>query len=293
MGANERDFYLHAIEIKGAELTTWIVLDMYRNKGVGPKMISYLKNKYDILIGMGITDDALSVYLRSDFKYIKAIPRFMYVLNWTIVEKYGSIQPLAKKVHKSRMKGISNSLYNKLSVDKNQLDNIFEKFTNENNMFSRTYKSINWRYNKHPNFMYETCIIKSEDNSGDGVFIALRIENTDTELKVLHVIDFFGDEIDIVSGITYIIDYAKNNKITIIDFFSVNTNINKYFIDNGWFSLLDDTYFNFPHLFQPIELRTPATTSLIYWINKKIKNYNTFFDMSKNYITKQDCDFDR
>ena len=82
MGVNSREFIDDNTCVNGGELTTWIVKPEYRNKGIGPKMINFLIDKYDILIGMGISTDALPVYLRSGFKYLKSIPRYIKVIDW-------------------------------------------------------------------------------------------------------------------------------------------------------------------------------------------------------------------
>ncbi|MCG3864926.1 MULTISPECIES: GNAT family N-acetyltransferase [unclassified Photobacterium] len=97
MGLNERSFSFDDLILYGAELTTWIVHSEKRNLGLGPKMIDYLKDKYSVLFGMGISPQALPIYLRKDFKYIKSIPRFIYPINDNVIEKFGIYTPLAKK----------------------------------------------------------------------------------------------------------------------------------------------------------------------------------------------------
>jgi len=294
MGVNSRKFIFNNQELLSAELTTWIVCKKFQNKGVGPKIINYLKNKYDVLLGMGITDDAIAVYLRSGFRYISAIPRFIKVLDWGVVEPYAKYEPLAKKISKYWEGNKDSFPYVESDVTETVIDKIFKNFSINNNLFIRDYESIEWRYINHPEFEYEIKVIHSKKDKGEGAFISLRVEKSDENLKILHIIDIFGDNKDIPSAIEYSIEYAVKNNIGIVDFFSTNSMINSYFLKNGWFSLLDDKYFNFPHLFQPIELRNPATTSLIYWINKdNINNVESFFDISRLYITKEDCDFDR
>ena len=53
---------------------------------------------------------------------------------------------------------------------------------------------------------------------------------------------------------------------------------------------IDDICFQFPHLFHPIEMRNPPTTSLIYWSKNQ---FTEMADLSKLYISKQDADLDR
>ncbi len=290
MGVNNRKFIENNNEVYAAELTTWIVKEEYRSKGIGPKMITFLTDKYDILIGMGISNDALPVYLRNGFKYLKAIPRYMKVIDWTQIDKYAEYNANAKKVDKYWNKKRKIIEYDTVDFNKKELENICNMFYENNNLFSRDYEYLTWRYINHPVFNYNINIIASRENSGYGVCIVTREETTKDGLKILHIVDLFGDNKDIDASISYVINFATSNEIPIIDFFNTNSNINSFFIKSGWFSALDNDFFKFPHLFQPIELRNPTTTSMIYW--SKLDN-PSFYDVGKLYITKQDADFDR
>ena len=82
MGLNKRDFILSKTLYNGAELTTWAVVDTsIKRGGIGAKILHFILEKFDVLIGMGITDDALSIYLRSGFRYLKSIPRFIKIMD--------------------------------------------------------------------------------------------------------------------------------------------------------------------------------------------------------------------
>lgn len=289
MGINERKFLLNQQEYIGAELTTWVVSTEYRNKGIGPTMIDYIMQKYEILVGMGISNDALPVYLRKGFKFLRAIPRFIKVLNWDKIDKIAEYSPLAKKYDKY-YKTENLHCFTKKDATETLCNSIFSCFCKTNNLFSRKFDYIEWRYKQHPFFNYEISVIFDQNNPGYGVFIALRIEKISSYSQILHIVDFYGDTKDFYAAIHYIYHFARENDVDLIDFFSTNTNINSLFIDEGWFSTLDHDFFLFPHLFQPIELRSPATTSLIYWSKT---NEMSAYDFGKMYITKQDADFDR
>jgi hypothetical protein len=289
MGVNSRKFILNGEESNGAELTTWLIKEKYRNNGYVLKFINYLQNKYDVLIGMGITDAALAVYLRTGFHYLRAVPRYIKVIDWDGVEGISTHTPLAIKVDKYRNKHLSTKKYRVLNFNEKNIEIINREFYLENNLFSRDYKYIKWRYIEHPMFRYKLSIVSGE-TSGYGVFISTRLEECANGLKVLHIIDMYGDEKDMMSAITYVVEQAKIADVSIIDYFGTNSKVNSFFIKSGWFSILDDEYFKFPHLFQPLELRNPATTSMIYW-----SKYDSadFLNLGKLYITKQDADFDR
>mgnify|MGYP001371432225 FL=1 len=82
MGLTKRTFFLSGHTVNGAELTTWIVSDHGRRLGAGAKMLLFIKENFSVAVGTGISEMALPVYMRSGFRYIKALPRFIKVINF-------------------------------------------------------------------------------------------------------------------------------------------------------------------------------------------------------------------
>lgn len=281
MGLNERDFYLSGKQRKGAELTTWVVSQNKRNSGIGPKMISYLKENYEIMIGMGISQAALPIYLRSGFRYIKAIPRYVHPINWDRLAPFIKSSPLAKKYsreHKLKKDFIIQE------ANEEVVNNIFSKFNTSSNSFSRYWKDIKWRYDKHPYFDYSYFIVNNS------CFVAIRIDRQIDGFTMAHCVDIFGDKDQYQSAITAAISFAVDNNADAIDFFSTQSSLCSTLNEMGLFSTLDHDFFVFPHLFHPVEIRNPATTSLILWSKDDFSN---MLDMGKLHITKQDVDLDR
>lgn len=281
MGLNSRDYYLSGEKVKGAELTTWVVSEKHRNKGSGPAMISYLKDKYDVMIGMGISLAALPVYLRSGFRYIKSIPRYVHVINWDAIEDYVEETPLAKKYARSQ---IFMQTYQAGSISDDMLDEINESLRSKYNFFSRSSSDMRWRYEQHPYFNYHTYSVNGNCH------VTIRIDRDIDGFVMAHCVDIFGEESSFASAVTSAIDYADDQGADAIDFFSTNAKLNSTLSAMGLFSTLDHDFFKFPHLFHPIEIRSPATTSIIVWSKNELKG---MLDMSRLHITKQDADFDR
>lgn len=284
MGLNERRFSFENKELDGAELTTWIVKEDKRNLGLGPKMLDYLQSKYSVLVGMGISSQALPIYLRKGFKYKKEIPRFIKVLNEKSVKIFGSSTPLLTKLN--RNKKTSNYFHAEFAT-KEIVDNIFSDYAKYNNLFFRDFDWLTWRYSKHPSFNYVTKVIAN--NNGNKSIVVYRIDRLEG-LTIMHCVDFFGDYRSYPAALSYLESEADKESVDIIDFYSTNTKTNAYFIGHNWFPVLDCDFINFPHLFHPIEMREPSTTSMIIW-NKESEFL--FYDIGSLYISKQDCDFDR
>ena len=281
MGLNVRVFSLNGCKYRGAELTTWIVDPKFAGLGAGAKMLAFIQSEFDILIGMGITDQALSVYMRSGFRYLASIPRFIKILDVEAISTYGSCSKLGKKLIKKWRPVVTSNI---LVQDVDWLSESEMNF--EFNGFDRSVKSLRWRYSNHPYFNYKSVRIQNDQSF---CYVVFREEKC-SGFTILRVVDILGDECNFHLATQFIDNYIIDNNIAVADFFCTASRVNQYLIGSGWFSILDDKSVQFPHLFQPIELRMPATTSLIYW--SKIAEIN-FYNIYDLYITKSDADFDR
>lgn len=164
MGVNSRNFYLNGNRVNGGELTTWVVSQDMRGKGAGPGILKFLVEKYDVLIGMRISSDALPIYLRLGFKYIRAIPRYLRLFNPEGIAEYSVIDALGLKLAKLRSAQISRVPYITSHVDDGTLDRVFRDFSKKYQLFDRSSVDLRWRYINHPVYTYESHLI-SESQS--------------------------------------------------------------------------------------------------------------------------------
>jgi len=290
MGLNKRSFFINGLIKKGAELTTWVVDEKHIGKGVGAKILKEIQSRYDVLIGMGISEMALPIFMRSGFRYIRAIPRYVKVFDFDAVESYAQYNSFAKKLVK-QWSLLGNAPFDVQVINYESMHPLESILQTQFNHFSREFEFLEWRYSRHPVFKYKQFIIRSKgDKHGKGVYVCLREELKVEDLRLIHVLDCIGDEKDTPSAIGFIHNYCTENNIHLADFYCTSTRISRYFVSSGWFSINDDSCFQFPHLFHPLELREPPTTSLVYWSNS---NFLELADTSNLYITKQDADLDR
>ena len=98
MGLNKRSFFLNGKSCNGAELTTWIVSGEAIGSGLGVKILEFIQSEFEVLIGMGISDMALPIYMRSGFRYVRSIPRFIKVINFEPLKHHSSYTNLAIKL---------------------------------------------------------------------------------------------------------------------------------------------------------------------------------------------------
>ena len=290
MGLNPRTFRFHDDQRNGAELTTWISRPDIKGKGIAPKLISFIQDKYDIFIGMGISADALPVYLRLGAKYIRAIPRYFKIINPDAAEEIGTITPLARKLIKSSE---SKSSHKGLKSTYASLDEIISACDIHRRnyfCFARDSSNVKWRFSDHPYYDYKFFSIRLGASAISTVLIA-RATYIEGIGSIVHIVDLLGDcNKEVIDAIPLLIQEEFKDTIA-IDMFCTSERICKYFRDSEWFSSIDhQNFIEFPHLFSPVEVRNPATTSLIFWSSQDL---NKLTDMCSLYVSKADCDLDR
>jgi hypothetical protein len=290
MGLNKRNFILNKEIFRGAELTTWIVSDKAAGSGIGASIIEFIKDNFEILIGMGISDAALPIYMRAGFRYLRNIPRFVKVLNFEPLKAHSVYSKLAVSlIDNWKLKPKNNFVAKESVLDDS--DDAFLLAKEGLNLFSRDKAHRNWRYDSHPYFEYRQYSVENPDKGSSAkCFLAFREEKAVSEFKILHVMDLFGCDDAVPSALSFIESYARDHDFDVIDFYCTASRIYRFMLAGGWFSINDDPCFQFPHLFHPIEMRSPPTTSLIYWAGN---NISEMADLSRLYVTKQDADLDR
>ena len=284
MGLNKRQFNTYGQVKLGAELTTWIVDKRFTMLGIGARILSFVKDQFDFLVGMGISVEALPIYLRSDFRFLRFIPRYIFVVDKARILELSKCAPYAKKIVRDGLTKLGPISYEKIKWGEMQMSPKVE-----GNHFSRAREDLIWRYDNHPYFTYQSFAVRSQSADNDYGYVILRAE-TAGDIRMLHVIDILGTRDTFESSVRFIEAYAHREGYWAADIFSTYSSLNKHFVNRGWLSAVDDSFINVPYLYHPLEIREPSTTSLIYW--SKDMNAN-IFDISELYITKQDADLDR
>lgn len=286
IGLNTRNFFLDGQSFKGAELTTWMVSEKVRGKGYAKKMLSLLQEKYDVLVGMGITEMAVSVYTQLGFKYVRYIPRFVRIFNLERIESFSQISELGKKLIR-QYGSLPRTVYRAKTITSHEAGKETEFLHHNFNCFSRSSAYLKWRYSSHPVYQYQFFRIESARESA---IVVLRIEEKET-LKILHVVDLYPVSFSVLPAvISFLEDFGKECNADFSDFFCTSDRLGHVFWELGWFSTLNDYFVQVPSLYYPIEMRTPPTTSLSLWARS---NQRSMLDMNHLYLTKGDCDLDR
>jgi GNAT superfamily N-acetyltransferase len=282
MGLHEHRFRLGEREVPAAELTTWIVAPHAKGKGIGPRMLDYLQEQYEVLLGSGISDEALNVYLRKGFNYWRSIPRFFRVYDIKAVEPYSRIDPLGRKLAMHRTNAPAAGAPGARRVAAGDIPQARLSLEGKN-AYVRDSAYLRWRFDEHPVFAYETYEI------GESAHVILRRDEI-PGMRFAHVVELLAQPEDMAGVLSFLDTYAQEQALAAIDFTCTSSELGGHFIAHGWFSSVDEPMFAFLSLFHPPELREPQTTSLIYWARNE---QAALSDLGRMHVVKGDLDLDR
>jgi Txe/YoeB family toxin of Txe-Axe toxin-antitoxin module len=289
MGLNPRPFYLNGVKHEGAELTTWISRSDLQGKGLGPKIIKFIQDKYEVFIGMGISNDALPIYMRMGARYLKRIPRFVKLIKPEMASAVAELQPLALKLHKTWSQAPKSEKPIIYEATPDDIEKAWSFQKGIHACFSRDFDHFQWRYTNHPKFRYNAYLIKSSQCINPTVIVT-RHTAINGIGSVLHIVDVIGDPLNLKTALDWIDIFDQEGDLIAADIYCTSEKLSSICRCSGWFSVNDDDCIKFPHLFSPLELREPQTTSLIYWSRNNMAEISSMCTLS---VTKSDCDLDR
>lgn len=282
MGLHERRFRIDGEVVPGAELTTWIVAPEAKGKGIGPRMLADLQSRYDVMLGSGISDEALNVYLRLDFNYWRYIPRFFRVWDIDAVAPHSAISPLGRKLWKHRQPAVIPDDAGARRIAAADIP-ASDRTLARKNAYVRDRAHMAWRYDRHPVYDYEAYAL-----AGDA-YVVLR-RDAIPGMTFAHVVEVISPPASMAAVLAFLEGYGREHGLAAMDFTCTSSELGGHFIASGWFSSVDEPSFQYLSLFHPPELRDPQTTSLIYWAKGRRE---TVADLGQLHLTKGDLDLDR
>lgn len=288
MGCTPMPFVLNSKVLQGAALTTWVVSNKARGKGLAKLMLEYLKNSYEVLAGAGITKSALSHYFRADFSFLAYIPRFFFITDFESSRKFTKISEKAQKITQNRQNFIGQHEFVSSKVTAMELGGLMKR--NQPQLcFERNPAQLKWRYDDHPCLNYEAFIIRDKMRPGDGAGVIIRQDRVENS-SFIHIVELFGDTTDFPATFSFLEDIAAKRGVAFIDISVTSSVVLDTLRLRNWSSVMDDPFIQMPSLFYPIELRTPPTSSLVIWGKDRKAIISNF---SKLYFSKGDLDLDR
>lgn len=275
MGCTPWLFHLEGRDYPAAQLTTWVVSEDARGLGIGQRILDYLCGQYDVLFGSGITPAALPLYTRQGFRYFAHIPRYSKILDYALASPYVEIHPAyLKRFETLRLPD---------SAPMPTADGRGAVLPFRAHGYKRDESFLQWRYRDHPYYRYHWV-------SHAGFTLVYRLQPL-PETCCLHVVDILGEG-DITPALYHLEAIAAHERAAFIDYMQVHAAHQAALRHAGWLSAVDDYYARVMHLFSPPEMRTPPTTSFVFW-GKGDSVHAALCHLESLYFTKADLDVDR
>jgi len=261
-------------------------------KGLGRKLVEKIHTLCDIYLGYGYNSLSYKSFQKLECSFIEEIERFVLIFEPDILcdilnisknsDKYNFYKYSANNIEKPKNDFL---LINDISI-------IYSKYYNDNLlrfeiMVDKNIDYLKWRYEMHPYIKYD--IISTDDNAENGLAILKTEQICGYDYNVVRILDLlptFGNEKKLLSAI---IQYCKDKKAILADFFCVSKTLKSKIDMSPFVSLEEHRKYQIPRLFQPIEIRDRQSINFVYKIlNSKISN-NVIDNF---YATKGDGDQD-
>lgn len=287
MGVNPAAFVLQGEVMSGAELTTWIVAPAARGMGIGRRMLNFLQEHYQILLGAGISTAAKPLYLEAGFALLAHVPRFFHVADFELVSHFIKASSSAMTVVLQRQAATPATTWTATETSASALAKL-ASFPGMS-CLRRDAARLDWRHDRHPIFRYQAFLVHASYAPGTGAGVIIRADQIDG-VGIIHLVDLFGDTADLPAALAFVESEACARKAAFVDFSCTNGVLGGLIRARGWSSAVDDPLIELPSLFHPVELRHPPTTSLAIWGARKRE---ALFNFGNLHLTKADLDLDR
>ena len=284
MGLNRRAYFLNGQTLKGAEMTTYIASPRGTRLGAGARLVQDLQTHFEVLMGMSLSAQGTTAFLRAGFRVFQAVPRFLRVYDLDPLRPFASIEPLAEKLLRARPPLPMPPHLRLQSPTPSGMETAMHWLRDHAHGFARDPAHLQWRFDRHPAYTHHRHEVCTPDGPAQ---LHIRPHHA-PDFTILHILDAYGPG---VAHLLPVIDHLSAiHQAHIADFFCTHSAINAHFLAGGWFSNTDDTCFRFPHLFNPVERREPLSNSYTLWSRHHMP---PLCDTGRLYLTKQDMDFDR
>jgi len=275
---------------KGIEEGVWIQNWHSESGGfTGLKLLRKIMGEYDYRFMIGTTQKSNSIYETLNIPILKAIPRWIAIIEPAICIDLFKISYKADQKVMTRMQD--------LSIEQENIEGMFhstgflpeeEFFINQwkqvSSYIRRTGKYLNWRYFDIPRHTYR-CIRYDQEQ-----FLIYRIEPImHHQETVIRILEWNITARTAKKALAYLIREGKKAGSILIDFHCTANEVGKELTQCGFFSdqVLSTSI---PSLFRPIYYKDQGISAAIdFPPHRRSKS----FDFNEWYITKGDGDIDR
>lgn len=272
--------------IYGAWMAHWFTLEEYRF-GIGALLMKKITELFPIVAGQGASDMNQEIVTRMKFRFLKKIPKVVYVFNHSKIWNEFSFQiENAVDPHIERF-GLPNEI---TKITKEIFNPDWSMYPSLQYGTLRDIDYLNFRYIEYPFFKY-SVFIEGESNLPSVCIV--RITNTTSGIKVARILEFFSPESDAgrrqgLSLIKKCLNYFKKNDCDYADFYCNSDAYINLLLEAGF---TNENMGALPSLLDPVSMSRKFQNLEVY-VSEEIKRKYSNSE-NKFIVTRADGDQDR
>lgn len=236
------------------------------NSMLGLKCLEYLLNKFKVSC-CGINLKTIPIYKFLDFEIGKL--KHYYLLNDKIEEF--NIARIEKKLQNIDCLNINNELEG-IVIEFKSMEELLEKCNYNNFKKYNFFKSIeyfNKIYFNHPYYKYEIIGIKNNFNEIESIMVLREIKIK--ESKCLRIIDFLGEESNLINIEGWLKNKILKNNYEYVDFYEIGIK-DEILLKIGFKEKKENDNNIIPNYFEPFEQRNTE----IYYVTSCKEKFRMF-----------------
>ncbi|MFH1073031.1 MAG: GNAT family N-acetyltransferase [Nanoarchaeota archaeon] len=274
-------------DVTGAYLVNLMIDEEYRKLGLGPRLVLETEKEYDLLLNTGYGEQGKELYEKLKWTEMPPLHRAVCIMsNKCSVFSKKEIPLSTVKI--APRKGSHD--FQQLTRFDRAIDSFWKKMRGKYPIsINRDADYLNWRYADHPLLKYHLFVGKKHDHIVS--FIILRIEEP-PGFRIARIVDFVSADDAEEQTLLMTHDWAKKEKIDLIDCFSTGK-FHEHALRNAGFANADkEPYTDIPLLFNPIDRVRKTIPFCFKPINQELFD-KRILDSDNWYVTKGDGDQDR
>lgn len=271
-----------------AETTTLVIAEATRGGRAVWDMLDLLKSRHGATFGANTSQLAMPILRRVGYRNFRCIERMVRVYDAKPFVAVAPITPQGRALL-NLQRDHSAQAPEAAVVDSAMLSRHFADFRLPGVFhLQRDAAFLDWRYLQHPYYRYELYLLAPNDADRRTLLI-FRQEDHDG-YSIGHIMDILPLGRQIAPVPAFIDALAYRRRLALVDFYCSIPRLAADFRQAKWLSTINDEEYSPPGLFNPLEMRKPATFSVTF---RCPAHDAEITDMSFIHLSKGDMDLDR
>lgn len=307
IGAIEVPFRTAYGVLRAAWYINIFVIPEFRRSGVASALLLAGLNQYDLIMGLGTTEDGLQLYRRHGYTRLGFLHRYIRVLDITrtalllspdihnSAEIDANIHRAGHKVARLPRHRFRTEITSPFVVPA-QYTLLWNRFASHfQGTVDRSPDYLAWRFGSHPELRYSSIQAYSGDGTLAG-FLVFRLDaQAESVAPVVRIVDLIADE-DVIGEMLIALEaHGRALGAAIIEYFCSSEQFALQFEVSGYLPSTDQLANDLCRLYHPVRPSSPIRVPLSYKLSSRPTHplQRNLRNPDDWYVTLADSDLDR